>query len=161
MFDAHVGVYKRQGVKLADPLPEYRIDRSVACRTGDEVPWTGVWYPDTGLEQHSLTFAIKGLRMQPAFRVTKTKAEMRKEGILFGGPETVAAAVIWYPLVLTGSPAETNDELWAKADAPCPKTGIWQAADPGTAPRAYEAGEPMINLGSAYGLTVWRWTAER
>ncbi len=34
-------------------------------------------------------------------------------------------------------------------------------ADEHVAPRAYEAGERMINLGSTYGLTVWRWTAER
>lgn len=161
IFDAYVGVYERQGVKLPDPLPAYQIDRSVACRTGDEVPWTGVWYPDTGLEQHSLTFAIKGLRMQPVFRVTKTKAEMRAEGILCGGPETVAVATTWHPLIPTNRPAASSDELWAKAGAPCPRAGIWQAANPGSSPRTYEAGEAMLHLGSAYGLTVWRWVGER
>lgn len=161
IFDAYADVYERQGLKLPDSLPEYKIDRSVACKTGDEVPWTGVWYPGTGLDQHSLTFAIKGLRMQPVYRVTKTKAEMRAEGILCGGPETVAVATTWHPLVPTGRPAETNGELWAKAGTPCPKAGIWQAADPGAARRTYEAGETMASLGSVYGLTVWRWVAER
>ncbi len=159
-FDSYASVYERQNLKLPNPLPEYQVDRSLACRTGDEVPWTGVWYPDTGLDLHSLTFAIKGLRMQPAYRVTKTEEELWAEGIP-GGPETVAVATTWHPLVPTGRAAETSEDLWAKAGAPCPRAGIWQAADPGTAPRAYEAGERMINLGSAYGLTVWRWTAER
>lgn len=161
IFDAYASEYERQGVKLSDPLPEYTIDRSVACRTGEEVPWTGVWYPDTGLDQHSLTFAIKDLRMQPAFRVTKTKAEMRAEGMLCGGPETVAVATTWHPLVPSGRAAATSDELWAKAHTPCPRAGIWQATDPDAAPRTYEAGEPMRNLGSAYGLTVWHWISER
>ncbi|MBQ5946113.1 hypothetical protein [Massilia sp. ST3] len=63
--------------RLPDPLPEYVIDRSVSCRTGKEVPWTGVWYPGTGLEHHTLVFAVKGLRMQPVYRFIKT-AEQRE-----------------------------------------------------------------------------------
>ncbi len=160
IFDAHASVYEKQGVNLPTPLPDYQIDRSVACKTGDEVPWTGVWYPGTGLEQHSLSFAIKGLRMQPVYCVTRTKAELWAEGIV-GGPETVAVATTWYPLVATGRPAEINDEIWAKAGAPCPKAGLWQAADPDATQRIYEAGETMASLGSAYGLTVWRWIGAR
>lgn len=149
--------------KLPDPLPEYVVDRSIACSTGEEVPWTGVWYPSTGLEKHSLTFAIKGLPMQPAFRVVKTEEELQREDpdAFISGPKTVAVATTWHPLIPSGKPAETQDELWAKAGAPCPKTGLWQPTDPGAASRRYEAGEPMGNLGSAYGLTVWRWMADR
>jgi hypothetical protein len=149
--------------KLPDPLPEYVIDRSIACQTGDEVPWTGVWYPDTGLEKHSLTFAIKGIRMQPAFRVTKTVEELKRvsDGAIVTRPETIAVATTWHPVIPSGRHVEPGRELQAKAGQPCPKAGIWQPMEPGAASRAYGTGEPMMNLGSAYGLTVWRWVADR
>lgn len=146
---------------LPNPLPEYVVDKSVACVTGDEVPWTGVWYPGTGLEGHSLTFAIKGLKMQPAYRVVKTKEEVRAEGILCPSAETVAVATTWHPVVLSGRQPEPERELWAKAGQPCPKAGIWQPTDPGAAQRTYEAGEKMLHLGSPYGFTMWRWIADR
>lgn len=82
---------------LPDPLPEYRTDTAVACTTGDEVPWTGVWYPSTGLEEYSLTFAIQGIRMQPVYRVIKTTEELRTDEQMFPKPETLAVETTWYP----------------------------------------------------------------
>jgi len=148
---------------LPDPLPEYVIDRSTVCATGDEVPSTGVWYPTVGIEGHSLTFAIKGLRMQPAYRVTKTAEERKREsgGAIFSGPETAAVATTWHPVIPSGRHADMNSELRTKAGEPCPKAGIWQPMETGAAQRSYEAGETMGNLGSAYGITVWRWIADR
>lgn len=146
--------------KLPEPLPTYVVNRSIQCHTGDEVPWTGVWYPSTGLEHHSLTFAIKGMRMQAAYRVTKTTEELEAEGVLLASPETVAFATTWYP-VEPKSVQETNEELWAKEGQSCPKTGVWQPTDPGAAQRTYQVGETMASLGSAFGLTVWRWVADR
>ena len=151
--------------KLVDPLPEYVIDRSIACRTGDEVQWTGVWYPTTGLEKHSLTFSIKGLRMQPAFRVAKTVEELKREsdGAIVTRPETVAIATTWHPLIPSGRTVtvDTNEELRAKAGQLCPKAGVWQSTDSGAARRFYKAGEPMADLKSAYGYTVWQWVSDR
>jgi hypothetical protein len=147
--------------KLLDPLAAYVIDTSIACRTGDEVPWTGVWYPNSGLDKYSLTFAIKGLRMQPAFRITKTKEELKGEGVLFPTAETVAVAATWHPVIISGRQAEPDKELWAKAGESCPKAGMWQPTDPGAPQRRYEAGETMTQLQSAHGLTVWRWAADR
>ncbi|HEX9171437.1 MAG TPA: hypothetical protein VF861_02135 [Telluria sp.] len=147
--------------KLPDPLPEYVIDTSIACQTGDEVPWTGVWYPNSGLDNHSLSFAIKGFRMQPAFRITKTKEELEAEGVLFPTAETVAVAVTWHPVIISARQADPDKELWAKAGESCPKAGMWQPTDPGAAQRRYEAGETMAQLKSAHGLTVWRWAGER
>jgi hypothetical protein len=151
--------------ELPDPLPEYVIDRSIVCQTGDEVPCTGIWHPETGLEKHSLTFAIKGLRMQPAFRVTKTVEELKREsdGAIVTRPETVAVATTWYPVIPSSRTIniDTDKELHAKAGQPCPKAGVWQPMEPGAAPRSYQANETMANLGSAYGLTVWRWVADR
>lgn len=150
---------------IPDPLPEYAIDKSIVCQTGNEVPWTGVWYPTTGLEKHSLTFAIKGLRMQPAYRVLKTVEERQLEsgGAIFGSPETIAVATTWHPLIPSGRTVsvDTNKELRAKAGQICPKAGIWQSTDPGAARRFYEAGETMADLKSAYGYTVWQWVSDR
>jgi hypothetical protein len=149
--------------KLPNPLPEYVIDRSVACRTGDDVPWTGVWHPDTGLEGHSLTFAIKDKRMQPVFRVLKTIEEREREsgGAIFGSPVTVAVATTWHPVIPSGRPLDQESELRAKAGDRCPRAGIWQPMEPGASDRRYEAGEIMGSLGSPYGYTVWRWKSER
>ena len=162
-YNEYISIFKEPScVKIPDPLPEYVIEKSSACKTGDEVPWTGVWYPGVGLEHCSLTFAIKGLRMQPAYRVTKTAEELEEEGDLCPTPETVAVKTTWHPLILSGRRAETDKELRAKAGEPCPRAGVWQAMDTGTARlRTYEAGETMGNLGSAYGITVWLWVAHR
>lgn len=146
---------------LADPLPQYTIDTGITCRTGDEVPWTGVWYPSTGLEQHSLTFAVKGQRMQAAYRVSKTIEELESQGEIFSMPETLAVATTWHPVIQVSGQPTTDGELWAKAGEACPKTGTWQPTDPGALARTYEAGERMDHLKSAHGLTVWRWVADR
>jgi hypothetical protein len=151
--------------KVPDPLPEYFTDKTISCKTGDEVPRTGVWYPATGLENHSLTFAMKGMRMQPAFQVIKSVEELKRESLggIITRPETIAVATIWHPVIPTGRRviADTNQELRAKAGQPCPKAGIWQPMEPGAAQRHYAANETMVNLGSAYGITVWRWVADR
>jgi hypothetical protein len=163
-YNAYINQFKDEASpKISDPLPEYVIDRSIVCRTGDEVPWTGIWYPSTGVERRSLAFAIKGLRMQPAYTIVKTIGELESEsdGVMFFSPQTVAEATTWHPMILSGRQIETNEELRAKAGEPCPKAGIWQPMDPGAPNRAYEAGETMANLGSAYGITVWQWIADR
>ena len=153
---------KRSFQTLPNPLPECVIDWSVVCRTGEEVPWTGVWYPSVGLEGHSLTFAIEGLRMQPVYQVTKTvqERERESEGAIFSSPETVAIATSWHPVMLSGRHVEIGQELRAKAGEPCPKAGTWQPMEPGAVQRVYKFGETMASLGSAYGITVWMWIAD-
>lgn len=145
---------------LPDPLSNYVIDRSIACRTGEEVPWTGVWYPAAGIENRSLTFAIKGMRMQPAYRIVKTTDERNAGGGYFTTPETVAELAVWHPMIATGY-EEKNEELWAKAGELCPRAGVWQPADVNASERTFDVGETMPNLGSTYGLTVWRWQRVR
>lgn len=147
--------------KLPDPLPHYEVDKSITCTTGDEVPWTGVWYPSTGLEKHSLTFAIKGNRMQPAYRVIKTAEELRTEEQMFPWPQTVALSTSWHPVVVSRRSFEADDELWAKAGEMCPKPGLWRPTDPGASARIFNAGETMAQSNSPYGITVWRWVADR
>lgn len=163
-YQSYTSLHDKRTFKiLPNPLPEYVIDRSVVCRTGEEVPWTGVWYPSVGLEAHSLTFAIEGLRMQPVYQITKTVEEREREsgGAIFSSPETVAIATSWHPVMLSGRHIEIDHELRAKAGEPCPKAGVWQPMEPGAAQRVYNADETMANLESAYGITVWYWVAER
>lgn len=146
---------------IPTPAPEYVIDTSISCGTGEEVPLTGVWYPATGLERHSLTFAIKGLRMQPVYCVLKTTEELKTESNMFPYPETMAMETVWHPLMPSGRQAEIDKELRAKAGESCPRAGVWQSMDAGAERRRiYQAGETMGNLGSAYGITVWRWVAD-
>lgn len=147
--------------KLPEPSINYAVDTTVSCETGEEVPWTGVWFPKSGLENRSLTFAIKGLQMQPVYRVVKTREELMAEGLIVAGPKTIAEATVWHPVIEVPRAANVNDELWAKAGQPCPKEGLWQPTDPGVPQRHYKVGEPMLNLGSTYGITVWRWMANR
>jgi len=149
--------------QIPDSLPEYLIDRATLCRTAEEIPLTGVWYPTIGLDRCSLAFAIKGLRMQPAFQVVKTIDELESEsgGEMFYSPETVAVATDWHPVISSGKQVETDEKLRAKAGEPCPKTGIWQPMESGASQRTYSTGETMGTLGSAYGITVWCFVAER
>ena len=147
--------------KLPQPLPEYIVDTSIACHTGEEVPSTGVWYPGKGLCNCGLTFAIKGLRMQPAYQDTKTTEQVEAEGVNWPYPQTIAVSATWHPLILKPQVFESSKDLWSKAGQPCPKAGVWETTDPGAAKRSYQAGEPMVSLHSAYGITVWRWVADR
>lgn len=55
-----------------------------------------------------------------------------------------------------GLPEVEINELRAKAGDRCPKVGRWQAMDVSSTVREYEQDEPMSDLGSAYGLTIWR-----
>lgn len=146
---------------IPNPLPDYFVDTSLGCKTGDEVPQTGIWYPVTGLEHYSLTFAIKGARMQPVYQIIKTTEELSTPEWMFPPPETVAIPTVWHPIAVVDRIVKSDDELWAKAGQACPKAGIWQPTDPGAQARTYNAGEKMLSLGSAHGLTVWRWLADR
>lgn len=161
-YENYIDYYKEPlAWNLPDPIPNYVVDESTSCKTGDEVPWTGIWYPSTGLEDHSLTFAIKGLRMQPAYRVVKSREALLAEGMLIPVPKTVALATSWHPVIESPELAVFSDELWAKAGQQCPKEGIWQPTDPGATQRYYRFGETMLSLNSAYSYTVWRWIADR
>ncbi|WP_409030532.1 PoNe immunity protein domain-containing protein [Janthinobacterium sp. CG_23.3] len=57
----------------------------------------------------------------------------------------------------SGAPVQPDGELRATAGQPCPKTGRWEVLDIPPQVKSYQQGELMLNLGSAYGLTVWRY----
>lgn len=56
----------------------------------------------------------------------------------------------------SGTPSIGANELRAKAGDPCPKAGLWQSLDMLPKSQRFELEQPMPNLESAYGLTVWR-----
>ncbi|UQV44673.1 DUF1911 domain-containing protein [Janthinobacterium lividum] len=55
-----------------------------------------------------------------------------------------------------GGPVPAN-ELRAKAGDPCPKAGTWESLDIPPRAMSYEREQPMLDLESGYGLTVWRY----
>jgi hypothetical protein len=55
-----------------------------------------------------------------------------------------------------GSPPTAPGEIRAKADDLCPKAGTWQSLDENSTTREFALYQPMSNLNSAYGLTVWQ-----
>ena len=50
-----------------------------------------------------------------------------------------------------------NDEVRARSGDLCPKAGIWSSLGAKVENREYGLGERLIDLGSAYGFTVWRY----
>jgi hypothetical protein len=56
-----------------------------------------------------------------------------------------------------GVPPAEASELRAKAGDPCPKAGTWISLDVESTRRRFEFEQPMPDLKSAYGLTVWRY----
>ena len=54
----------------------------------------------------------------------------------------------------------TVGELRAKAGDPCPQEGKWESLDIPSYTRRYEKGEMVADLGSSYGLTVWRYLGD-
>lgn len=154
---------KKMPWQLPNPLPHYAINRSISCKTGDEVPWSGVWYPETGLERHSLTFAVKGWRMQPVYEVAKTFEELRKEqnNPWISTNETKAVATTWHPVIPLPQLLQANDGiLRIKAGEPCPQTGVWQSMDIKGEKRSFKQGDVMPDLASAYGFTVWQYVRQ-
>lgn len=55
-----------------------------------------------------------------------------------------------------GIPSIGMNELRTKAGDPCPKAGVWQSLDVEPTLKRFEFEQPMPDLKSAYGLTVWR-----
>ena len=65
-------------------FPHFAPDMSLPVKTGEIVPWTGVWMPAEMLEadkweRFSFTFAIKGQVMTPAWRLAQSVKEQEEE----------------------------------------------------------------------------------
>ncbi|PLK47297.1 hypothetical protein [Uliginosibacterium sp. TH139] len=144
-------------------IPEYAVDKSISCKTGEIVPWTGVWVPATGMGTAALAFARQGIQiMQPAYEVTFEDPEDGSQ--VFELVETT-----WHPVRPTGhmvplpppepdeSEDEDSDRLRCPAGQSCPQTGYWMTPAKEDSRRMFKQGEVMPDLDSNYGATIWQW----
>lgn len=149
---------------LPDQIPEYAPDTAVVCKTGDIVPWTGVWVPSTGMGAAALAFARQNVQiMQPAYEVARADEEGFAEDFLL-------VECMWHPVKPTGRMIEHPVLAQLKRNAAtakgrcesgerCPREGLWfTPAAPGQ--RHFKLGEVMPSVGGDYGLSIWQWTGE-
>lgn len=142
-------------------IPEYAPDKSVSCKTGDIVPWTGVWVPADGMGKAALAFTRKHIQiMQPAYPVISEDEET-------GYQEFEVVECVWHPVKPAGrmvplpppregaEPDETGP-LRCPAGQPCPQAGWWFTAAKVDSRRQFGAGEVMPELGGDYGATIWQ-----
>jgi hypothetical protein len=101
-------------------FPQYAPDMSRPCKTGETVPWTGVWMPEGDFERLNLTFAIKGRPMTPVWRFVKSSEEVEAEWlkqpgykrsasggtlydpdgeVVYGIDQCEITPITWYPLL--------------------------------------------------------------
>lgn len=150
-------------------IPEYSPDITTTCKTGEIVPWTGVWVPVTGMGTAALAFARQGVQvMQPAYELAREFAE----GEYLEASKVVDTA--WHPVKptgrmiplppLAGSAASgpegtTPPASTARCDSgqPCPQSGFWSTPARPNSRRRFMAGEIMPAVGGDYGATIWQW----
>ncbi len=150
---------------LPDKIPEYAPDTSVSCKTGDIVPWTGVWVPSTGMGTASLAFARRNLQiMQPAYEIGSRDED--------GYASFNLVDCIWHPVKPTGSMIEHPVLAQLKHDAAtargrcesgerCPREGWWFTPAAQDSRRFFKLGEVMPKLSTDYGQTIWQWDAQQ
>lgn len=149
--------------------PEYAADTSVICKTGEIVPWTGVWVPVTGMGTAALAFARQGVQvMQPAYELAREFAE----GEYLEASKVVDTA--WHPVKPTGrmiplpplagtgaagGAGSTPPASTARCESgqPCPQSGFWSTPARQNSRRRFMAGELMPAVGGDYGATIWQW----
>jgi len=153
-------------------IPEYAADTDVVCKTGDIVPWTGVWVPITGMGTSALAFARQGLQiMQPAYELAR---DFDEDEYL---EATKLVDTAWHPVKPTGrmiplqpahgaDPSGTSslagtERLRCEANQPCPREGYWFTPAMANSRRFFKQGEPMPEFKTDYGLTIWQWDEHR
>ena len=149
-------------------IPEYSADKTVSCKTGDIVPWTGVWVPADGMGKAALAFARKHIQiMQPAYPVISRDEET-------GWREFELVECTWHPVKPTGrmipfpGPFRHDEEdegvngpLRCPAGQPCPQAGFWSTPADINSRRRFAQGEIMPALGGDYGATIWQWDVDQ
>ncbi|PLK47293.1 hypothetical protein [Uliginosibacterium sp. TH139] len=157
--DIYLDIYPERPTEI----PEYAVDKSISCKTGEIVPWTGVWVPATGMGTAALAFARQGIQiMQPAYEVTFEDPEDGSQA--FELVETT-----WHPVRPTGHmvplpPPEPDegedgdrDRLRCPAGQSCSQTGYWMTPAKEDSRRMFKQGDVMPDLDSNYGATIWQW----
>lgn len=150
-------------------IPEYAPDTSITCRTGEIVPWTGLWVPSYGLRTSALAFARKDIQlMQFAYEVVYENPDD-------GSEEFDCVEATWHPVRPTGrmipwpegcGPLELDESIPPEqrrcaAGYFCPKAGYWMTPAKTDSRRMFREGDVMPELGSAWGMTIWQWDADQ
>ena len=167
---------------VPEVFPHYAPDRSRPCKTGETVPWTGVWYPDGDIEKDrlNLTFAIAGRPMTPVWRLVKTDKEVEQDllklpgytkdefGLLYNEKGELVTPfdqyeitpITWYPM------REVQVEkrpfvMRVEGGEPCPREGHWWSPANQSKGRVFKKGEIMpIVESTEYGICYWLWSGK-
>jgi len=149
---------------LPDQIPEYAPDTSMSCKTGDIVPWTGVWVPSTGMGTAALAFARQNLQvMQPAYEIASRDDD--------GYATFKVVDCAWHPVKPTGHLIEhpvlaqlkreqANARGRCESGERCPREGHWFTPAAQDSRRMFQLGEVMPSVGGDYGKTIWQWAGE-
>jgi hypothetical protein len=145
-----------------EQIPEYAPDMSIECKTGELVPWTGVWVPSTGMGTAALAFARQGVQvMQPAYEAARMSGDGEDiedyaliECKWFAVRPT--GRMIPHPALIASSQDSDGKSLRCDANKPCPRDGFWfTPAQPGSR-RYFKQGDLMPEVGGDYGATIWQ-----
>lgn len=142
-------------------IPEYSVDVSLSCTTGERVPWTGIWIPNHGPGSAALAFARQNQFMQPAYEVFPDEQYPDFD-------QTRPVDVTWYPLRPTGrmvpvsDGAAANDPMRVPAGKPATRNGYWHTPAKQNSRRYFKQGDVFPEIeGSSYGATFWQWSPDQ
>jgi hypothetical protein len=153
-------------IQMPVPTPQYEIDTSVSCKSGETVPWTGVWYPETGLDRYSLAFAIKGQPMQPAYHLESFNEELYADAGVIVEETTRAVPTTWHPVMpkqAAATAGEAEGRLRALPGDEVPRSGFWWSlAVDGGRPKQFTQGERFPEtVGTDEGAVIWYYDPNR
>lgn len=149
---------------LPNRIPEYAPDTSMSCKTGDVVPWTGVWVPSTGMDTAALAFARQNLQiMQPAYEIASRDEDGYATFKLVDcawHPVKPTGRMIEHPVLAQLKREQANARGRCESGERCPREGHWFTPAAQDSRRMFQLGEVMPSVGSDYGKTIWQWGAD-
>lgn len=136
--------------------PVYRLNDKVRVRTGDDVKVSGIYLPDA---DHSIpVYMIAGFMPAHQARIgfnPDTDWQREKVDTTWTLVERIADSGGGTP----GAPdaVVAGIRLRAAAGEACPCTGWWVTPAAANSRRRFQTGEPMPDLRSSWGATIWQW----
>jgi len=147
-------------VDLPKEWPTYRLNPAVRCKTGDDIPQSGVYLPDVDDSVPRLMIKGNFFPVGEAF-----------VGVDNSGRETSRAPTTWTlveRIADTGGgnpgdpdPIKAGVRLRAMAGEACPRTGHWFTPARENSRTRFEAGQTMPNVGGSWGTTIWQWDEQQ
>lgn len=141
--------------------PTYRINTAVRCKTGDEIPQSGIYLPDA--DDSVPMLMIKG----DDFPVDEAEIGADPEyGRSTGQVPTTWTLVERIADTGGGTPGDTDPikagvRLRCEAKQPCPRAGYWFTPARASSRTHFETGQPMPDVGGTWGATIWQWDEQQ